>query len=98
MNITNSMPVIVRYAIVSLMAARFTRGWLSPEHNAILGENLDIIVSAIVGLLTVLYALIKRPSAKAMEAAKAIDKSVPAEVSVVIKTPGNAPDIVVPAK
>lgn len=39
MNITNSMPVIVRYAIVSLMAARFTRGWLSPEHNAILGET-----------------------------------------------------------
>ena len=98
MNFTNYMPVIVRYAIVSLMAALFTRGWLSPEHNAILGENLDIIVSAIVGLLTVLYALIKRPSAKAMEAAKAIDKSVPAEVSVVIKTPGNAPDIVVPAK
>ena len=55
------------------MAAMFSHGWLSPEHNAILGENLDIIVSAIVGLLTVLYALVKRPSAKAMSAAKEID-------------------------
>ena len=97
MNITNSMPVIVRYAIVSLMAARFTRGWLSPEHNAILGENLDIIVSAIVGLLTVLYALIKRPSAKAIEAAKEIDAQIPAKDDVVIQTPAGQPDIVVVA-
>lgn len=97
MNIANYVPVIVRYLIVSLMAAMFTHGWLSPEHNAILGENLDIIVSAIVGLLTVLYALIKRPSAKAMEAAKEIDAQIPAKQDVVIKTPGNAPDIVVSA-
>jgi hypothetical protein len=98
MNITNYLPTIVRYIIVSLMAAMFTHGWLSPEHNAILGENLDIIVSAIVGLLTVLYALVKRPSAKAMEAAKEIDKHIPAKSEVVIKTPGNAPDIVVAAQ
>ena len=95
MNITNYLPTIVRYAIVSLMAAMFTRGWLSPEHNAILGENLDIIVSALVGLLTVVWALVKRPSAKAMEAAKEIDAQIPANQDVVIKTPGNAPDITV---
>jgi hypothetical protein len=97
MNITSYIPVIVRYAIVSLMAAMFTRGWISPEHNAILGENLDIIVSAFVGLLTLLYALIRRPSAKAMEAAKEIDAQIPANQDVVIKTPGNAPDITVSA-
>lgn len=97
MNVTNYLPVIVRYAIVSLMAAMFTRGWISPEHNAILGENLDIIVSAIVGLLTVLYALMKRPSAKAMEAAKEIDAQIPAKQDVVIKTPAGRPDIVVQA-
>lgn len=95
MNITSYVPTIVRYAIVSLMAAMFTHGWLSPEHNAILGENLDIIVSAIVGLLTVLYALVKRPSAKAMEAAKEIDAQIPARQDVVIKTPAGKPDIVV---
>lgn len=95
MNITNYIPTIVRYVIVSLMAAMFTHGWLSPEHNAILGENLDIIVSAIVGLLTVLYSLVKRPSAKAMEAAKEIDAQIPARQDVVIKTPAGKPDIVV---
>lgn len=97
MNISNYLPTIVRYVIVSLMAAMFTHGWLSPEHKAILGENLDIIVSAIVGLLTVLYALVKRPSAKAMEAAKEIDAQIPAKQDVVIKTPGDAPDIIVAA-
>lgn len=97
MSVTNYVPVIVRYIIVSLMAAMFTHGWLSPEHNAILGENLDIIVSAIVGLLTVLYALVKRPSAKAMEVAKEIDAQIPTKQDVVIKTPGNAPDIIVVA-
>lgn len=95
MKIANYLPTIVRYIIVSLMAAMFTHGWLSPEHNAILGENLDVIVSAIVGLLTVLYALMKRPSAKAMEAAKEIDAQIPAKQEVVIKTPGHAPDIVI---
>jgi hypothetical protein len=97
MNLTSYIPVIVRYAIVSLMAAMFTHGWLSPEHNAILGENLDIIVSALVGLLTVVWALAKRPSAKAMEAAKEIDAQIPANQDVVIKTPGNTPDITVSA-
>ncbi|MCV9960372.1 hypothetical protein OIU34_00535 [Pararhizobium sp. BT-229] len=97
MNITSYVPVVVRYAIVSMMAAMFTHGWLSPEHNAILTQNLDIIVSAIVGLLTVAYALVKRPSAKAMEAAKEIDRQIPAMHDVVIKTPGSAPDIVVMA-
>ncbi|KQY20214.1 hypothetical protein [Rhizobium sp. Root483D2] len=97
MNINSYLPTIVRYAIVSLMAAMFTHGWLSPEHNAILGENLDIIVSALVGLLTVVWAMVKRPSAKAMEAAKEIDAQIPANQDVVILTPGSAPDITVSA-
>lgn len=75
----------------------FTHGWLSLEHNAILCENLDSIVLAIVGLVTVLYALVKRPSAKAMEAAKVIDKQIPAKQDGVIKTSVGEPDIVVSA-
>lgn len=97
MNITNYIPVIVRYAIVSLAAAMATRGWLSSDQNAVLSQNIDILVSAVVGLLTVAYALFKRPSEKAMDAAKAIDKQLPTKEDVVIKTPGNAPDIIVPA-
>lgn len=98
MNITNYIPVIVRYLIVTVMAAIATRGWLTSEQNAILTQNLDIIVSAVVGLLTVGYALFKRPSEKALDAAKAIDQQIPSETPVVIKTPGSAPDIVVPGK
>ena len=44
-----------------------------------------------------LYALIKRPSAKAMEAAKEIDAQIPAKDDVVIQTPAGQPDIVVVA-
>ena len=98
MNITNYLPVIVRYLIVSLMAAVATRGWLSSDQSAILTQNVDIIVSAIVSLLTVGYALFKRPSQKAMDAAKAIDKQVPAKSDIVILTPGDKPNILVPAK
>lgn len=95
MSITNYLPVIVRYLIVSIMAAIATRGWLSSEQSAILTQNLDIIVSALIGLGTVVYALVKRPSDKALDAAKAIDKQIPPEDTVVIKTPGAAPDIIV---
>jgi hypothetical protein len=98
MNITNYVPIIVRYALVWLAAALATRGLLSTEQNAILTQNLDVIVGAVVSLGTVAYALIKRPSAKAMDAAKAIDKRLPEKEDVIIKTPGNAPDIIVPAQ
>jgi hypothetical protein len=62
--------------------------------HAILGENLDIIVSAFVGLLTVLYAWSNDHSTKAMEAAKEIDAQIPTKQDVVIKPPRNAPDII----
>jgi len=97
MNITNYIPTIVRYVIVSLMAAIATRGWLSSDQNAVLTQNVDIIVSALVGLGTVVYALFKRPSQKALDAAKAIDKQLPAKTDVEIVTPGNGPNIIVTA-
>lgn len=97
MNISSYLPVIVRYLIVSAMAAIATRGWVSTEQNAILTQNLDIIVSAVVGLATVGYALFKRPSSKALQVAKEVDKQIPASEPVVIQTPGPAPNIVVPA-
>ena len=68
------------------MAAAFTRGWISQEQNAILTQNLDIIVSALVGIATVVYALIKRPSPKALDAVRTIDKQVPPFAPVVIQT------------
>lgn len=87
------LPVIVRYIIMALASALATRGWLSPEHQTILGENMDVLVGGLVAVGTVIYELVRRPSEKAMKAAKVIDKEIPARESVVIKTPGNAPDI-----
>lgn len=98
MDIKTYIPVIIRYLIVTAAAAIGTRGWISPEQSAILTQHLDILVSALVGLGTVGYALFKRPSAKALVAAKAIDKQVAPEDPVVIQTPGAAPNIFVPGK
>lgn len=97
MKITNYLPVVVRYALVWLAAALATRGWTTSEQNAVLTQNLDVIVGAVISLGTVAYALFKRPSEKAMDAAKAIDKQIPAKSDVVIVTPGDGPNIVVQA-
>lgn len=91
------LPAIIRYVIMAIAASFATRGWISPEHQTILGENLDVLVGSIVGFLTVAYALWNRPSPKAMEAAKAIDKQLPKKEDVVIKTEGNKPDIIIEA-
>ncbi len=98
MNIANYLPVIIRYALVSLATALATRGFLSTEQNAVLTQNIDVLVGALVTLGTVGWALFKRPSAKAMDAAKAIDKQLPKKEDVVIKTPPNMPDIIVPGQ
>lgn len=98
MNITDYAPLIIRYGLVSLASMMAARGWLNDGQNAILSENLDVIVGAIVGLGTVGYAMFKRPSKKALKAAKAIDKQIPASEDVVIVTPGTTPNIHVPAK
>lgn len=98
MEIKSYLPIVVRYAIVSLAGAMFARGWLTNEQSAILSQNTDLLVSALVGLATLGWALFKRPSSKAMDAAKQIDQKLPAAAPVVIKTPANQPDIVVTPK
>lgn len=98
MKITNYLPVILRYILVSMAAALATRGWTTGEQNAVLTQNLDVIVGALISLGTVAYALFKRPSAKALDAAKAIDKQIPAKSDVVILTEGEGPNITVPGK
>lgn len=95
MNITNYLPMIVRYALVSLATLLATRGWIDGDQSAIISQNLDAIVGALIALGTVAYALFKRPSQKALDAAKAIDKQLPKDVPVVIKTLGAEPDIIV---
>ena len=89
------LPVIIRYAIMAVASALATRGWVSSESQSILSQNIDILVGGVVAILTVIYALVKRPSVKAMEVAKEVDKKIPSEDRVFIATPGPQPDIVV---
>jgi hypothetical protein len=96
--IKNQLPVIIRYLLVTAFAALATRGLVSPEQSTILSQNLDGLVGAIGVLLTLGYAMFKRPSAKALEVAKEVDKKIPATQDVVIQTPAGKPDIVVQAK
>jgi len=95
--IKSYLPVIVRYAIMAIASALATRGWVTSESQSILSQNIDILVGAVVALVTVGWALAKRPTAKAMEVAKQVDAQIPKEDTVTIKTPGKAPDIVVEA-
>ncbi|KQS79024.1 hypothetical protein ASG25_10570 [Rhizobium sp. Leaf384] len=98
MNISNYLPMVIRYALVSLATLLATRGWIDGDQNAVISQNLDAIVGALIALGTVAYALFKRPSQKALEAAKEIDKQLPKSAPVVIQTPGTQPDIIVQPK
>jgi len=98
MDIKSYLPVILRYVITAAAAALATHGFLSPEQNAVITDNLDKIVGALVVLGALGYELFKRPSAKAMEVAKQVDAKVPASAPVIVKSPGNQSDIVVHPK
>lgn len=95
--VKNYLPMLFRYLLASAMAALTTRGLMSPESAAIISPHTDAIVSFLVLLVTVTWAIVKKPSAKAMEVAQKVDAEIPKEDDVTIKTPGAAPDIVVQA-
>ena len=98
MDIKNYLPVILRYALAWIGAALATHGILDGDQSAIFSQNIDVIAGALIGLGSVAYAIWRRPSSKGLDAAKAIDKQVPADSLVVIKTPAGTPDIVVSGK
>ncbi|CZT36119.1 Pam3-gp28 family putative phage holin [Rhizobium sp. 9140] len=98
MNITNYLPMILRYALAAIGAALATRGWIDDEQSAILSQNLDAIVGGAITLGTVAWAIYRRPSQKGLDAAKAIDEQLPKDAPVVIQTPANQPDIIVQSK
>lgn len=76
-------------------------GWLTPEQVAALTQKVPELITAISAVVMAaipLYAIITKSSSdKAAEAAKQIDAKLPPAEPVEIKTPGNAPNIVVPA-
>lgn len=100
-----SAGVALRYLTAmagSILAILGILGWLSPEQVEALSKQVPDLLAAIGGLAAILipiYAtLTKSSSDKAAEAARAIDREVPAQATVLIKTPAGQPDIVVPGK
>ncbi len=106
-----SIGVALRYLITiagSVLAILGIVGWLTPDQVQELSQKVQDIsaqlpglvaaVSGIVAIAIPAYATITKSSSdKAAEAAKEIDKNLPADAAVIIKTPANVPDIVVPA-
>ena len=100
-----SLGVAVRYVTTilgSIIAILGILGWLTPEQAEALTQQVPVLLAAIAALVSAvipLYAIwTKSSSDKAAEAAKEIDKKVPASAPVVIQTPAGVPDIVVPPK
>lgn len=86
----------------SVIAILGILGLLSKDQVDALTKTVPELVTAIAALIpiviTVYATLTKSSSDKAAAAAKAIDKTVPADQTVLIKTPVGIPDIVVHGK
>lgn len=100
-----SVGVAIRYLttiVGSVLAILGVMGWLSPEQSAELERLVPELLGALGALAALavsVYAVITKSSSdKAAEAAKQIDAKVPKHDPVVIKTPGDGPNIVVPPK
>lgn len=97
--ITGSLPVIVRYAITILASLLVGAGWITEtDLPSALQDQIVTAILALIAVVPAIYAIIKRPSPKALEAAKAVDAELPKAATVVIQTPGGQPDIIIPAK
>ena len=90
-------------AIVSII------GWLTPEQvasltlkvNQISGHVPELVaaVSGLIAILVPVYAMLTKSSSdRAAEAARQIDRNIPAADAVVIATPPGVADIVVSAR
>ncbi len=97
MDIKTYYPVIARYVLSWLFVWLATRGYLSEEQGALLTQNMDTIIGSVGALALLAWALFRRPSSRALKAAKEIDKKIPATEEAIIKTKGPKPDITIPA-
>ena len=87
--------ILVRYMISGAGVWLAARGFPATGIEMLNNEVTPLVVGAIVFYAPQVYALYVRPSFKAMKAAAEIDKSVPVDAPVVIKTPVGEPDIIV---
>ena len=106
-----SVGVTIRYVVTiisSVVAILSILGWLTPEQVQEIARKVEQIsgqvpgliaaIAGLIALLTPVYAILTKSSSdKAAEAAKEIDKQIPAGDDVLIMTPPGVPDIVVTA-
>jgi hypothetical protein len=97
-SISPILMIFVRYAISGVGVWLASKGFSEADVSTVVDQGAYIITGAIIAALPAIYAAFKRPSVKAMEAAKAVDQLVPKGEDVVIKTPAGVPDIVVPGQ
>jgi hypothetical protein len=90
--------IFVRYAISGIGVWMISKGFSEADASTFVEQASIIISGAIMSVGPAIYAALKRPSVKAMETAKAVDREVPKDAPVVIKTPQGEPDIVIEAK
>lgn len=92
-----TLMIFARYGISALgVSIMMGMGFTPSDIGIVVGGLADAIVGGIIMAIPPIYAAIVRPSAKAMATAVEVDKSVPVDAPVVIRTPEGIPDIVVP--
>lgn len=98
MNFDSLQPIImifVRYLISAGGVWLVSRGFSEVDATTVVDQSAFILTGAIIAAGPAIYAAIKRPSALAMETAKAVDQQIPKGEDVVLKTPGRKPDITI---
>ena len=96
--VVGKLPMIIRYALLAGAGWLANQGLMSDEQNALFSSQLDVIVAAIVALVTIAWGWKNKPSVKAQEVARQVDNLIPAGQTVTIQTPQGLPDIRVAAK
>lgn len=86
MDISTILPMLFRYAISALGTYLVTSGYFSEEQFAAVSDQAQIILGALIAIAPVIYSAWHKPSAPALEAARAIDKATKDGKSVAVKT------------
>lgn len=98
MEVKTALMVFMRYAIAILGALLVARGVIQEADITTLQTVAELAAGFVMAVVPPLYAIVTRPSAKAMTAAKAIDRELAPESPVIIKTPEGRADIRVPGR
>lgn len=88
--------VVLRYVISYIAAAIASKYAWDAAQTQSFQDALFAVIGGIVTIAPMIYALIKRPSEAAMQAAKETDKIITGDkLSALISTPDSAPNVIV---